>query len=72
MRLRLIIGTVALTALAAGLAWAGDGVGDIKDGVPSANLRVGAPATVVDPDFQLKVIATGIEPLENPSGLITH
>src|SRR5262245_27571376 len=72
MRLPLILGTVALTALAAGLAWAGDGVGDIKDGVPSANMRVGAPATVVDPAFQLKVIATGIEPLENPSGLITN
>ena len=71
MRLPLILGTVALTALAAGLAWAGDGVGDIKNGVPNANQRVGAPATVIDPDFQLKVIATGIEPLENPSGVIT-
>ena len=71
MRLPLILGTVALTALAAGLAWAGDGVGDVKDGVPSANPHVGAPATVVDPGFQLKVIATGIEPLENPSGVIT-
>src|SRR5215813_7139919 len=71
MRLPLILGTVALTALAAGLAWAGDGVGDIKNGVPNANPRVGAPATVIDPDFQLKVIATGIDALENPSGVIT-
>src|SRR5215468_5646708 len=73
MRLPLSLGAMALTALITGLAYADDnGVGRIDDGVPNANLKVGTPSTVIDPDFTLKVIATGIEPLENPSGLITH
>jgi hypothetical protein len=75
MRLPLALGAIALTALVAGSVHADDddiGVGRIEDGVPSANLKVGTPSTVVDPDFTLNVIATGIEPLENPSGLITN
>jgi hypothetical protein len=72
MRLPLTLGAVALTTLVAGSARADEGVGQIDDGVPSANLKVGTPSTVIDPDFSLNVIATGIEPLENPSGVITN
>src|SRR5262245_66286181 len=75
MRLPFALGAIALTALVAGPALTdegGVGVGRIDDGVPNANLKVGTASTVMYPDFTLKVIATGIEPLENPSGLITH
>ncbi len=34
--------------------------------------KVGTPSTLVDPDFKLNQIAAGIDPLENPSGLITN
>jgi len=64
--------TLALAAMLASVAaHADDGVGQIKKGVPAANPHVGTPATVVDPDFQLRLIATGSEPLENPNGVIT-
>src|SRR5262249_20410340 len=53
-------------------AWADNGVGEIRDGVPAANPKSGTPATVIDADFQLNLIATRIDPLENPNGLITN
>src|SRR5215510_3314092 len=73
MRLPLAVGAIALTALVAGSVRADDGigVGRIGDGVPSANQATGSPSTIVDPDFTLKVIATGSDPLENPNGVIT-
>ena len=69
MRLSATLGLAALLVAAA--AHADDGVGQIKTGVPAANPHVGIPATVVDPDFQLRLIATGSDPLENPNGVIT-
>src|SRR5262249_29738547 len=69
MRLCATLGLAAVLVAAA--AHADDGVGQIKTGVPAANPHVGTPATVVDPDFQLRLIATGSEPLENPNGVIT-
>jgi len=74
MRLPLALGAIALTALVVGSVRADDddsGVGRVDKGVPSANPATGAPATLVDPDFALKVIATGSDPLENPNGVIT-
>ena len=71
-RIPITIGAAALVALVGASAWGGDGVGRIEDGVAAANLKVGTPDTVVDPDFKLNVIAEGIEPLENPSGVITN
>ena len=65
-------GMAAIVALAATSAWADDGVGRIEDGVAKANARVGAPPTLIDPDFKLNQIAVGIDPLENPSGAITN
>ena len=69
MRLPATIGLAAMLVTVG--ARADDGVGQIKTGVPAANQHVGTPATVVDPDFQLKLIATGTDALENPNGVIT-
>ncbi len=72
MRLPLTFGTLAIVALAATTVRADDdGIGRIDHGVPSANPRVGTPATRIDRDFELKLLATGTDPLENPSGIIT-
>jgi hypothetical protein len=75
-RFSVTIGAAAIAALAVAPAWApawaDDGVGRIEDGVANANAKVGAPSTLVDPDFKLNVIAAGIDPLENPSGVITN
>jgi hypothetical protein len=70
-RFPMTLGAAAIVALAAAPAWAG-GVGQIEDGVAAANPKVGAPSTLVDPDFKLNQIAAGIDPLENPSGLIAN
>jgi len=72
MRLPVILGVISLAALIVGQAQAGDGIGQIKSGVPSANMKVGTPSNVIDSDFQLNEIARGTDPLENPSGLITN
>ena len=72
MRLPLTFGAIALMALVTGSARADNGIGKIEDGVPSANVHSGTPATLIDPDFELKPLATRIDPLENPSGLITN
>lgn len=72
MRLPITLGLVALVALSApSRADDGNGVGRIEDGVAAANMKVGTPATIVDEDFILKLQATGTDPLENPSGVIT-
>ncbi len=75
MRFPTTLGLVAAIALATAPALAGgdDGVGRIEDGVPSANAKGTAPTTSrIDPDFSTKVVAAGTDPLENPSGVITH
>jgi hypothetical protein len=40
-------------------------------GVDFANLREGTPRNVIAPGFRLKVLAKGVDRLENPSGAIT-
>lgn len=60
--------------LAIGLPFASAqvGIGLIRSSVPSANPRVGTPATVIARGFRLKTLAVGTDPLENPSAKITH
>jgi len=43
----------------------------INPGVPKANLAQGAPPNVVAPKWGLNQLATGTNPLENPTGLFT-
>src|SRR5262249_13514931 len=64
---------VAYRALGAGWAWADDGVGDIKIGVPNAVTPVTGVAQpdIIDPDFAMRIVVLGGDPIENPSGIIT-
>src|SRR5262245_17120877 len=63
---------VAYRALGAARAWADDGVGDIKIGVPNAVTPTGAAQPdIIDPDFAMRIVVRGTDPLENPSGVIT-
>jgi hypothetical protein len=65
--------TITLSlALAVPAAFAQIGIGPINHSVPSANPRVDTPATIIAAGFQLKTIAVGTDPLENPSPKITH
>jgi len=48
------------------------GIGPIRNSVPSANPRVGTPATVLARGFKFRTLAVGVDPLENPSAKITH
>ena len=50
-------------------AWA-DGIGPFVNGVATANPAEGAPANVLSSDFTATQVATGTDPLENPSGPI--
>jgi hypothetical protein len=71
MRLPSTLGLVAFAALVASPAWA-DGLGPVKDGVPSANPKgITTSSTLIDPDFRTQLLATGTDLLENPSGVIT-
>jgi len=72
IRIPATFGIAAIVSLVAASAWADDGVGRIEDGVANANVKIGSPPTLIDPDFALNVIAAGVEPLENPSGVITN
>jgi hypothetical protein len=49
-----------------------DGIGPFTSGVGNANAAVGAPANVLSTDFTATVVATGTDPIENPSGPITQ
>ena len=51
-----------------------DGIGRIEVGVANANTEANnlASATILDRDFVAELVATGTEPLENPSGVITQ
>ena len=65
--------TFALSlALAVPAASGQIGIGPIHNSVPSANQRVDTPATVIAHGFQLKTLAVGTDPLENPSPKITN
>jgi hypothetical protein len=48
------------------------GLGPIRHSVPSANPRVDTPATVITRGFRLKTLASGVDPLENPSAKIVQ
>jgi hypothetical protein len=64
----------ALVALGAtpSVAEQGRGEDGIAIGVPTANQRVGHPDDVIAPGFALNRVATGLDPIENPSGIITR
>jgi hypothetical protein len=75
MRLTSTLGFVSLLALLTAPALA-DGVGQIEDGVstpnPAPTTGTLTSTTRIDPDFATRLIATGSDPLENPSGIITN
>lgn len=48
------------------------GHASLQGGVPAANARAGHPDNVLPENFVLELIAQGSDPLENPSGVITH
>jgi hypothetical protein len=62
MRKRLAGAAAALT----GLAVTGAAIGQIATGVPGTNPPVGSTANLIASGFGTKVVAEGIDPLENP------
>lgn len=72
MRIPVKLGIAASLLLAPFPVLAADGIGKIVEGVPAANKDVGTPASLLDPDFQAILLATGTDPLENPSGPIRN
>lgn len=48
------------------------GLGPVHGSVPNANPRVDTPATVISRGFHLRTLATGVDPLENPSAKIVQ
>ncbi|MGC1573897.1 MAG: hypothetical protein WA750_17510, partial [Pseudolabrys sp.] len=76
MRVLLALTVVTVVGLAGTptLADEDDGIGKIKIGVPSAVTPVpnSAQPSLIDPDFALRTVAIGTDPLENPSGVITR
>ena len=75
MRVLLALTVVTVVGLAGTptLADEDDGIGKIKIGVPNAVTPVpnSAQPSLIDPDFALRTVAIGTDPLENPSGVIT-
>src|SRR5262245_44575674 len=67
--------TAAVSYRALGAVWAcaDDGVGDIKVGVPNAVTPTPGVAqpSLIDPDFAVRFVVRGTDPIENPSGVIT-
>jgi hypothetical protein len=58
--------------LTASLAFSQAGIGPITTSVPNARNRVGNPATLIAPGYNLRVVVNGFVPIENPSGVITN
>ena len=56
-------------AAVAGLAVTGVAIGQIASGVPGTNPTVGSTPNLVAPGFGTQIVAEGIDPLENPSGI---
>ena len=76
MRFPLTLALVTMVGLAAAPARADegdDGIGRVRTGVPNAVTPVASTAqpSLIDPGFATRLLATGSDPLENPSGLIT-
>lgn len=67
----IVLAPLALLNLAAADPIKVGGV-SLQGGVASANARAGHPDNLLPPHFVLNVVAQGLEPLENPSGLLTH
>src|SRR5262249_4382331 len=65
---------VAYQALDVARAWADAGVGEVKVGVLNAVTPVAntAQPSLIDPGFAVRLVASGADPLENPSGVITR
>ena len=59
-------------AISVPFGFAQAGIGPIRHSVPSANQRVGTPATRIAAGFSLKTLAVGTDPLENPSARIVQ
>jgi hypothetical protein len=69
--------TVALLAPTLVCGWCQRAVADGSmfktiNGVPAANPKEGVQPTIVGPGLALVPLARGTDPLENPSGVITH
>jgi hypothetical protein len=72
MRLPITSGLVALATFISVPTWA-DGLGPVEDGVPAANAKLPSTSlSLIDPDFRTRLVATGTDLLENPSGVITN
>jgi hypothetical protein len=56
-------------AAVAGLTVTGVAIGQIASGVPATNPSVGSTPNLVAPGFGTQIVAEGIDPLENPSGI---
>ncbi|HYV15427.1 MAG TPA: hypothetical protein VE972_05365 [Conexibacter sp.] len=54
-----------------GLAATGVAIGQIATGVPGTNPTVGSTPNLIAPGFGTKVVAEGLDPLENPAGIYT-
>jgi len=74
MRLPLTMAVMAIVGVTAGVARADDddGIGKVRIGVPNAVTPIPNvfQPSIIDPDFATQVVASGINPLENPSGPI--
>jgi hypothetical protein len=70
-----LVSALLSAGLLAGPVFAADGLaiqGVSWPGVPAATARAGDPDNRLAPHFYLELIAQGLDPLENPSGPITH
>ncbi|MBS1870855.1 MAG: DUF839 domain-containing protein [Actinobacteria bacterium] len=56
-------------AAVAGLAVTGVAIGQIASGVPGTNPTVGSTPSLFASGFGTRVVAEGVDPLENPSGI---
>jgi hypothetical protein len=67
MRKRLAGAAAALT----GLAVTGVAIAQIATGVPGTNSTAGATPNLVAPGWGTRLVAEGVDPLENPAGVFT-
>jgi hypothetical protein len=66
LRSKLVAGAAAAVT---GLAVTGVAIGQIASGVPGTNPPTGSTANLVAPGFGTRIVAEGIDPLENPAGI---